>query len=245
MNTKALILMRRSQRNLVLNQLNVFGLSLYLMFFRQWLTNQFVVQVAMVMGMMSIITSIILIRGSRLTHSSSTPLRRSLTSSFLKRELSTRSSISGLLEDGQLTEMIFSTMINLTNTLLTTGSKTTHCKLSSTLSNIFSLQNKLLLKTLGLFFDNTRYHQRAHHDGLAGNVKTNENGLFLYKSNQSDALLRARSMDYFFVFAFGGWIMGASHFLLVPMLVAALSLPRKIAVINYFTFHAELLPHTE
>jgi hypothetical protein len=47
------------------------------------------------------------------------------------------------------------------------------------------------------------------------------------------------------VFSFGGWMLGASQLLLVPFLVASLSLPRKIAIVKYFTFHAELLPHTE
>ena len=40
-------------------------------------------------------------------------------------------------------------------------------------------------------------------------------------------------------------MLGASQLLLVPFLVASLSLPRKIAIVKYFTFHAELLPHTE
>ena len=52
-------------------------------------------------------------------------------------------------------------------------------------------------------------------------------------------------MDYFFVFAAGGLVLGASSLLIVPFLVASLSLPRKLAVLNYFTFHAELLPHSE
>jgi hypothetical protein len=76
-------------------------------------------------------------------------------------------------------------------------------------------------------------------------VKINENGIFLYKSNQSDALLRSRIMDYFILFGAGAWITGASQLILVPVIVASLSLPRKLAVLNYFTFHAELLPHTE
>jgi hypothetical protein len=52
-------------------------------------------------------------------------------------------------------------------------------------------------------------------------------------------------MDYFLLLSFGGWIAGFSPVLIVPFLVACLSLPRKIAVSHYFTFHAELLPHTE
>lgn len=94
------------------------------------------------------------------------------------------------------------------------------------------------------FFDNERSHQ-SQHEGFAGGVKTSENGLFLYKSIQVDALLRSRVMDYFLVFGSLGWLTGVSNLLLVPVLIASLSLPRKLAVMQYFTFHAELLPHTE
>lgn len=111
--------------------------------------------------------------------------------------------------------------------------------------NYSFLQNKLLLKFVQTFFDNHRSHQRSHQDGFAGGVRTSENGIFLYKSNQSDALIRSRFMDYFFLFGFSAWISGISQLILVPLIVASLSLPRKLAVLNYFTFHAELLPHTE
>ncbi len=109
----------------------------------------------------------------------------------------------------------------------------------------YSLQNKLLLKTLTCLFDNTRYHPTAHHEGFAGGVKTSENGLFLYKSSQPDAVLRARMMDYFLLLTLGGWFAGVHTMLIVPFLVGCLSMPRKLAIVNYFTFHAELLPHTE
>ena len=52
-------------------------------------------------------------------------------------------------------------------------------------------------------------------------------------------------MDYFFLLSFGGFISGSAPLMLVPFLVASLSLPRKLAVAHYFTFPAELLPHTE
>lgn len=107
------------------------------------------------------------------------------------------------------------------------------------------LQSKFLLKVLRALFDNQRAVPNSHHDGFAGGVRTSENGVFLYKSTQGDSLLRARLMDYFFVFAGASWITGASSLILVPFLVASLSLPRKLAVMQYFTFHAELLPHTE
>ncbi len=93
-------------------------------------------------------------------------------------------------------------------------------------------------------FDNPRSQQITHYNGFSG-VKTNENGLFLYKSNQADYLLRDRFMDYFLMFSFGGWAVGASPFLIMPFIFVLVSTPRKYAIMNYFTFHAELLPHTE
>jgi hypothetical protein len=102
-----------------------------------------------------------------------------------------------------------------------------------------------VLKLVTAAFDNARHTPNAHHEGFAGGVKTSENGQFLYKSTQADAVLRARSMDYLLVGTFAAWALGFNNMLIVPFLVASLSLPRKIAIVNYFVFHAELLPHTE
>jgi len=52
-------------------------------------------------------------------------------------------------------------------------------------------------------------------------------------------------MDYFILGTFTGWFVGASPYLLLPFVAASMSLPRKMAAVKYFTFHAELLPHTE
>ena len=57
--------------------------------------------------------------------------------------------------------------------------------------------------------------------------------------------MRTRIIDYFMFFAFGGLITGFNQFLIVPMFVMALFFPRKLSTLTYFTFHAELLPHTE
>ncbi len=93
-------------------------------------------------------------------------------------------------------------------------------------------------------FDNSRTHS-SQQEGFAGGVKTSENGQFLYKSVHVDGVMRSRVMDYFLVFGSLGWLSGLSNFLLVPVLISMLSLPRKMAVLHYYTFHAELLPHTE
>jgi len=112
--------------------------------------------------------------------------------------------------------------------------------------NYSFLQSKAVLNLARFFFDNQQAQERGHHEGYAGGVKTSENGRFLYKSLQGDALLKSRgAMDYFMLLSLGGWLAGVSNLLLVPLLVASLSLPRKLAIAHFFTFHAELLPHTE
>ena len=84
----------------------------------------------------------------------------------------------------------------------------------------------------------------SHHAGLGG-VKTHENALFLYKSLQADSLIGSRFVDYAILLSFLGFVSGTSNLLIVPVVIALLHLPRKWATMHYFTFHAELLPHTE
>lgn len=69
--------------------------------------------------------------------------------------------------------------------------------------------------------------------------------MFLYKSTQGDNHLRHRFNDYFILTVFTGWICGASPYLFLPLVVSCMSIPRKYGAVQYFTFHAELLPHTE
>jgi hypothetical protein len=97
---------------------------------------------------------------------------------------------------------------------------------------------------LRFFFDNHRIHHKSHHEGLGG-VKVHENSIFLYKSNQANSLIRSRVIDFLYLFSFGGLILGYSNFLFLPLVAAGVSAPRKLAALYYFTFHAELLPHTE
>ena len=125
----------------------------------------------------------------------------------------------------------------------TTGSKTIPCK--ALVDKLFSLQNRILLRAARALFEDPRATPASHHEGLAGGVRTSENGLFLYQSRQAEWALRTRAMDYFLVFSSAGWLLGVSQLLLAPFIVACLSLPRKLASSYYFTFHAELLPHSE
>jgi hypothetical protein len=75
-------------------------------------------------------------------------------------------------------------------------------------------------------FDNERHHESSHYDGLGG-VRVHENGHFLYKSNQGDYHVRARLIDYMILCAFTGVVTGANPFLILPLIYASLSLPRK------------------
>lgn len=95
-----------------------------------------------------------------------------------------------------------------------------------------------------MFFDNNQLNVRSHQDGFNG-VKTHENGLFLYKSEQADHIVRSRMMDFFLFFGGCAWITGIEPIFFLPILVFMLSYPRKITTLYYYTFHAELLPHSE
>jgi hypothetical protein len=57
--------------------------------------------------------------------------------------------------------------------------------------------------------------------------------------------VQTRIVDYFIAGCGLGFIMGASPFFFMPFAVACMSLPRKMAQTIYFTYHAELHPHTE
>ena len=76
-------------------------------------------------------------------------------------------------------------------------------------------------------------------------MKTHENGLFLYKSTQSEYFVTNRFMDFALLGCVGGFITGISNFLFLPAAAIAVALPRKYAAMKHFTYSAELLPHTE
>ena len=134
-------------------------------------------------------------------------------------------------------------MTRSTSTPLITGLLLAHCK---DIEGYYLLRfhNALFLKAVRLLFDNQGVHERNHHDGFRG-IRTHENSLFLYKSDQADAIVRSRVIDYFLLFGGLSAITGMSQFILLPLAVMAMSFPRKLAVLQFFTFHAELLPHTE
>lgn len=103
-------------------------------------------------------------------------------------------------------------------------------------------QNQLVWKLCKLHFQDDV--ESDQHAGFSG-VKTHENGVFLYKSTQAEYAVVSRFMDYFWLGCLGGFATGASNFLFLPLFVASVQLPRKWAAMRHFTYHAELLPHTE
>ena len=105
------------------------------------------------------------------------------------------------------------------------------------------MQNGLILKLLKLHFPG-KAATSMEQTGLSG-VNTHENGIFLYKSPQSRDFLGSRIVDYLWLTCFLGFFSGASQLLALPLFVVSLGLPRKIAMQQFFCFHAELLPHTE
>ena len=81
------------------------------------------------------------------------------------------------------------------------------------------------------------------HESFNG-VQTHENGIFLYQSNQASYALKLGYGDFVTLGYFAGYLFLNPMFLL-PSLVSTLFWPRRIVMVQYFTFHAELLPHTE
>ena len=87
-------------------------------------------------------------------------------------------------------------------------------------------------------------NRAEQYTGFAG-VKTHENAVFLYKSHQGEWLVKHRFLDYFAFGAIFGLLAGVSNFLFIPAFFVLTRFPRYLCGIHYFTFHAELLPHTE
>ena len=105
------------------------------------------------------------------------------------------------------------------------------------------LQNRIVYSLARMFFDQRSRHE-DHYTGFQG-VTTSENGLFLYKSDQANSYLASRFYDYFLVGTFAAFMFGSQPLMLLPFFASACFLPRKMAHVQYFTYHAELLPHTE
>jgi len=105
------------------------------------------------------------------------------------------------------------------------------------------LQNRVTYRIARALFDRS-VTSNDHYTGFQG-VTTSENGLFLYKSDQANSYLASRYYDYFLVGTLGAFFFGSQPLIILPFIASLCYLPRKLAHIQYFTYHAELLPHTE
>jgi hypothetical protein len=98
-----------------------------------------------------------------------------------------------------------------------------------------SVQNSFVLKVMRNAFDNVHIHEKSHHESLGG-VKAHENSMFLYKSRQATSAIRGRLTDYLLFFSIAGLIGGLTPLLVLPVVVVALQLPRKLPIALYFTY---------
>ena len=89
-----------------------------------------------------------------------------------------------------------------------------------------------------------RNHDGDDAGGLSG-VQTHENGLHLYKSPDARYVAMRQMTDYAAVGFLLGFASGSSFLFSMPLFLMAIQFPRKASVMRFFTWHAELLPHTE
>ena len=106
---------------------------------------------------------------------------------------------------------------------------------------MFSVGNSIVWSFLGFFF--SRQAEKDDHSGING-VTTHENGLFLYKSKEVNYAGAERFSDYLALGLLGGFFANQWIFIL-PLTVWSFRMPRQLLHSKYFTYHAELLPHTE
>ena len=105
----------------------------------------------------------------------------------------------------------------------------------------------MFLKYVRAIFGNQQAPTTVHdpHQSFNG-VTTHENGKYLYQSTQANWALTWGYADFSVLALWGTWafVPGQSYTLL-PALVSMAFIPRRWVQQRYFTWHAELLPHTE
>ena len=89
-----------------------------------------------------------------------------------------------------------------------------------------------------------RAREADNHAGLQG-VRTHENGIHLYKSNEATHVVSRQLPDYLALGWFLAFASGVSQFAVLPLFYMSIQMPRRLSTMKYFAFHAELLPHTE
>lgn len=107
---------------------------------------------------------------------------------------------------------------------------------------LLSLRNPLIWKAVAAI--GARNQDGDDGSGFSG-VRTHENGIHLYKSPDARYTVMRQMTDYAAVGFFLGFASGSSFLFSMPLFLMAIQFPRKASVMTYFTWHAELLPHTE
>lgn len=69
--------------------------------------------------------------------------------------------------------------------------------------------------------------------------------MFLYKSYQSSDFVKSQFVNYVTATSGLGFLLGWGDVWLMGTVYFMLQWPRNFSMLKYFTFHAELLPHTE
>lgn len=108
-------------------------------------------------------------------------------------------------------------------------------------------QNGLILKALRLLFgENQAPTSVKDPHGQFNGVTTHENAIFLYQSKHASHTLKLGYADFAPIFLAGTWLFApAGNLALLPFLITTLYMPRRWSTLKHFTWHAELLPHTE
>lgn len=108
-------------------------------------------------------------------------------------------------------------------------------------------QSTLILKAIRLLFGDSKAPKTvSDQHGEFNGVTTHENAQFLYQSNQANWVLKWGYSDFTSVGLFGCWLLiPHASYTILPALISLLFIPRRWTQQRYFTWHAELLPHTE
>lgn len=85
----------------------------------------------------------------------------------------------------------------------------------------------------------------AHADHEVFERVGHENGITLYTSPQAPHVLKSRRYEWYVLSTFLFWSSGFNTLAVLPFMWLIMSLPRRVSELAHFTFHAELLPHTE
>ena len=105
------------------------------------------------------------------------------------------------------------------------------------------LQNSMIWK-LASSLSSSRAREADKYGGLSG-VVTHENGIHLYKSPEAKNVVIRQLTDYTALGFLLAWLSGVNPFIVMPLFYVTIQMPRKISTMKFFTWHAELLPHTE